>query len=990
MKMIDVEEVTTEIDSIRQRPASHKSSVPSDSIPSIAYTDEITLKRHLNLWSGVCFIVGITIGSGIFVSPKGVLKYTESVGLCLTIWVVSGLVALLGALCFAEIGTVIPRSGAELAYMKEGIGSVHERTGDILAYLFNWTNTLILKPASAAVLTMTFAEYFLSGIMDSCGPPDELVKITSIFTLRIVSAANRLNIMFVICKVVTILTVIVVGIVRIAQGHTEYLQNGFDGTTIKPLSIALAFYAGLWAYDGWNCLNSITEELKNPQRNLWLSIVLALPSVIILYLLTNISYFTVMNKAVLLSSNAVAVTWGEFVLGRIAGHALPILISISALGSANGSLFSSARYCMVGAQYGYLPEIFSYIQKTRLTPLPSIVLQGVISIIFCIPSNIDGLIDIFSFSAWIFYGLTFVATLCCKFTMKKAKRVISVPIPLIILIILISIYLVIAPVIVNPCMEFLIASFLILFGMVFYYPFVYYRVELECIKKMTKFFEDFFDMKIAIITMSLNSSRTDIDSIHRRQSNSSIIQKRHLTNEIFNKQDSLNNVLSTDDIALKRHLGLFSGVCFIVGMIIGSGIFVSPKGVLRGTQSIGLCLIIWIASGLVSLLGALCYAEIGAVIPRNGAEIAYMKEGIGSIHERIGEILAYLFNWTSTLILKPASIAVLTLTFSQYFLSGIFIDCDPPEELVKITAVFAILTTIVTVIIVGIVRMAQGYTQNLQNGFEGTTTKPLSVALAFYSGLWAYDGWNGLNSITEELKNPERNLWLSIVLALPSIIILYLLTNISYFTVMSKVELLSSNAVAVTWGEVAIGPVVRALPILISISALGSGNGALFSSARYCMVGAQYGYLPEIFACIHKQRLTPVPGIVLEGLIAIALCMPSNIEGLIDFFSFAAWIFYGVTFLATLFCKFTMKKAKRVINVPIPLIIIIILIAIYLVFAPVIADPNIGFLIASLIILFGLIFYYPFVYRKIEVNIIKRINQFLITFFQLQIAQVNL
>ncbi|CAF5143344.1 unnamed protein product [Rotaria sp. Silwood1] len=72
--------------------------------------------------------------------------------------------------------------------------------------------------------------------------------------------------MFVICKVVTILTVIVVGIVRIAQGHTEYLQNGFDGTTIKPLSIALAFYAGLWAYDGWNCLNSITEELKNPQR----------------------------------------------------------------------------------------------------------------------------------------------------------------------------------------------------------------------------------------------------------------------------------------------------------------------------------------------------------------------------------------------------------------------------------------------------------------------------------------------------------------------------------------------------------------------------------------------------------------------------------------------------------------------------------------------------------------------------------------------------
>ncbi|CAF4021696.1 unnamed protein product [Rotaria sordida] len=756
------------------------------------------------------------------------------------------------------------------------------------------------------------------------------------------------------------------------------------GTTRKPLSVALAFYAGLWAYDGWNSLNSVTEELKNPKRNLWLSIVLALPSVIILYLLTNISYFTVMNKALLLSSNTVA-TWGELVLGRIGANILPILISISALGSANGTLFSSARYCMVGARYGYLPEIFSYIQKDTLTPLPSIVLQGILSIIFCIPSNIDELIDVFSFSAWIFYGLTFVATLCCKFTMKKAKRVISVPIPLIVIVILISIYLVIAPVIVNPSIGFLLATFLILFGMVFYYPFVYYQVELDCMND-----------KDITATMSLNSSMTDINSIHRRQSNSFIIQQQHLTSEKINRKNSLRDELPTNEVTLQRHLGLFSGVCFIVGIIIGSGIFVSPKGVLRGTESVGLCLIIWIGSGLLSLLGALCYAEIGTVIPRNGAEIAYMKEGIGSVHERIGEISAYLFNWTSALILKPASIAILTLTFSQYFLSGILIDCAPSEQLVKMTAVFTLLilmninsisvsaanrlniifvickvVTIIIVIIVGIVRIAQGHTKYLQNGFDGTTTKPLNVALAFYSGLWAYDGWNSLNSITEELKNPKRNLWLSIVLALPSVIILYLLTNISYFTAMDKVTLLNSNSVAVTWGEVAIRPVVRALPILVSISALGGGNGSLYGSARYCMVGAQYGYLPEVFACIHKKRLTPIPGVVLEGLVAIALCMPGNVEGLIDFFSFAAWIFYGLTFLATLFCKFTMKKAERVISVPIPLIILIILISIYLVIAPVIADPSIGFLIASLVILFGLVFYYPFVYRKIEINIIS-------------------
>jgi len=130
-----------------------------------------------------------------------------------------------------------------------------------------------------------------------------------------------------------------------------------------------------------------------------------------------------------------------------------------------------------------------------------------------------------------------------------------------------------------------------------------------------------------------------------------------------------------------------------------------------------------------------------------------------------------------------------------------------------------------------------------------------------------------------------------------------------------------------------LGPVVRALPIFISMSALGSANGSLFGAARYSMVGAQYGYLPDVFACIHKRRLTPVPGVVfqvisssyiyllmtisyfLKGFLAILFCIPSNVDSLIDFFSFVAWIFYGLTFVATLCCKFTKKDAERVISV---------------------------------------------------------------------------
>ncbi|CAF1288369.1 unnamed protein product [Rotaria magnacalcarata] len=159
---------------------------------------------------------------------------------------------------------------------------------------------------------------------------------------------------------------------------------------------------------------------------------------------------------------------------------------------------------------------------------------------------------------------------------------------------------------------------------------------------------------------------------------------------------------------------------------------------------------------------------------------------------------------------------------------------------------------------------------------------------------------------------------------------------------MNKEALLASKVVAVTWGEAVLDPTVCVLSILIPICALGSANGNLLGAARCCMVGAQYGYVPEVFACIHKTRLTPMPGITLEGILAILIYLPSNIENLINFFSFSAWIFYGFTFVARFCCKFTKRNIEQVISVPIPLIVILVLISMYLVIAPLISSPSIG------------------------------------------------
>lgn len=136
-------------------------------------------------------------------------------------------------------------------------------------------------------------------------------------------------------------------------------------------------------------------------------------------------------------------------------------------------------------------------------------------------------------------------------------------------------------------------------------------------------------------------------------------------------------------ICLKPKMGLLNGVTVIVGSIIGSGIFVSPKGVLLGTGSVGLSLVVWIASGVFSMIGAFCYAELGCCITKSGADYAYIMESFGPF-------VAFIRLWVECMIVRPCSQAVVALTFSFYVLRPIFPDCEPPDASVRFLAVLCI------------------------------------------------------------------------------------------------------------------------------------------------------------------------------------------------------------------------------------------------------------------------------------------------------------
>ena len=140
---------------------------------------------------------------------------------------------------------------------------------------------------------------------------------------------------------------------------------------------------------------------------------------------------------------------------------------------------------------------------------------------------------------------------------------------------------------------------------------------------------------------------------------------------------------ASDRIVLKRTLGLFSGCTMILGTIIGSGIFVSPKGVLQETQSMGMSLTIWFVCGALALFGALCYAELGTIIPKSGGAYAYIKEGFG-------DMPAFMYMWSTAFVVLPLGNAIIALTFAQNMLQPFYMTCETPAAASYLLAAAAI------------------------------------------------------------------------------------------------------------------------------------------------------------------------------------------------------------------------------------------------------------------------------------------------------------
>uniref|UniRef100_A0A915DWX6 Large neutral amino acids transporter small subunit 1 n=1 Tax=Ditylenchus dipsaci TaxID=166011 RepID=A0A915DWX6_9BILA len=384
------------------------------------------LAKSLTLYNGVSIIVGCIIGSGIFVSPTGVQREAGSVGLSLLVWLLSGVFVGIGSYCYAELGTLIKKSGGDYAYIMEAFGP-------FLAFVRLWIEAIVVRPCTCTIVALTFAVYILRPFYPQCNTPSGAVEIIAASLIILLTAINCISVKwatrvqdtFTVAKVFALLLIIATGAYLLCTGDPIYrssFDNIFENTTTDIGKASLSFYAGLFAYSGWNYLNFIVEELQNPKRNLPLAILISGVSVTLIYVFTNIALYTVISPDDMLRSPAVAVEFANKMYGPLA-FTMPLFVACSTLGSANGVIFTSSRLFYVGAREGQMPLVLTMINKSTRTPVSAVILTGLLSLGYLGLSNdVLSLINYIQISYWLAIGAAIAALLYLRKKMPNEPR----------------------------------------------------------------------------------------------------------------------------------------------------------------------------------------------------------------------------------------------------------------------------------------------------------------------------------------------------------------------------------------------------------------------------------------------------------------------------------------------------------------------------------------------------------------------------------------
>jgi APA family basic amino acid/polyamine antiporter len=389
------------------------------------------------------------------------------------------------------------------------------------------------------------------------------------------------------------------------------------------------------------------------------------------------------------------------------------------------------------------------------------------------------------------------------------------------------------------------------------------------------------------------------------------------------------------DINLVRQLGLFDSTMILMGIVIGSGIFLTTGIIAESLPSGGMLLLAWVIGGVITLTGALAYAELGAAMPEAGGQYVYLREAYGPL-------VAFLNGWVVFLVYMCGGIALLGVAFSEYF--GSFFPLFSTTTYLISTDLFSVsngqVLAVVLIILfsianyIGVVfgKTVQNTTTVIKTGgilllviFGLLADKGVPIDLSFDAGgmsfsqlvvgfgvamvavFWAFDGWNNVNFVAGEIKNPARILPLALILGTSLVSLIYILVNVVYLKALPISEMAGVVTIADSASSVLFGTVASMfLTAAILISIVGALNGCVLVGARVCYAMAKDGLFFKKMATVHPRFKTPSVAIAAQAVWSCVLVLSGTIEQLFVYMIFSAVIFWIVTVAGI----FTLRKKQ--------------------------------------------------------------------------------
>jgi len=362
-------------------------------------------------------MVGCIIGSGVFRTPAAIAKEMGSPMLVLAFWLAGGFLSLFGALAYAELGTMFPRSGGIYVYLNRGFGGP-------VSFVFGWTYMLLAKPLAAAAISMVFAEH-LNQLLGVAWDPRIATCVLLVGLTALNTPGTRLGagvaIVLTALKVLALAGIVGLGLVLFQGNSANFAATPAPRSILSAVAPVMA--AVLWTYDGWSDVAAVSGEVKEPQRTLPRILLAGTMAVTLLYLAVNAVYLWLVPLSEMRTVSTVAPLVMERLVGPIGGTVVTVMILVSTLGASHGSILTGARVTWAQSRDGLLFRFLGRVHPTFGTPDVSLWVQAALSCVAAVfLGTFERLAGGFVFTMWIFYALAVAAVILLRIRRPDLER----------------------------------------------------------------------------------------------------------------------------------------------------------------------------------------------------------------------------------------------------------------------------------------------------------------------------------------------------------------------------------------------------------------------------------------------------------------------------------------------------------------------------------------------------------------------------------------